>query len=415
MPSMGNSSQTGQNPGMAMPQQQRGFNSAALPYALMGLGQNLTQAGAPSQTPTSFMGGVGQGAAGFGQGVQQYRQQNMQDELFRLQQEEAEQKRRRMDLEAKKFEQETTANEQKRSAAMTMAQTPPKSWNGDMQSWQNLVLTDMDSAAKWYEPQELKLMTETQGAQERQSFYEPMTGSVVKSGEWAPRWAPQQAAQPNEFTSWLDAFKRDNNRNPTAKEIADRDKRLNDAIEYKNVNENGKVSTLPVGPQLDAAIARGAVITGTTTQLTEAQSKAGMQFAISKQANAKLDKVEQVLTSPTDHIASQFGTIGNYAKSDEYQQAEQAARAMAEMFLRATTGAAATEPEIERVKQTILPQPGNDPGTIAQKKQQRQLIVETLRLMSGSMAGQVEALGAGSEGGTAGPTVIDGYTITPVD
>lgn len=382
-------------------------------YGLINMGQQLAQAGAPSPYKQSVFGGLAQGAQGYAQGMDQYRQQAAQDQMLELQQQEAQQKAKKLEFETKKMEQEQIATEQRQNTLMNMAKTAPRNWVGDMQSWQNLVLTDPDSAAKWYEPKELKSITEYKGGQQRNVFVDPMTGETVKAGEYSPRWQGPQAQQPTEFSAWLDAFKRDNNRNPTAKEIADRDKRLADSIEYKNVIENGKVSTLPVGPQLDEAIARGAVITGTTTQLTEAQGKAGMQFAISRQANDALDKVEQVLTSPGDYIASQFGTAGNYLKSDGYRQAEQSARAISEAYLRAITGAAATESEIVRVKTTILPQPGDDPGTIAQKRAQRNTIVETLRLMSGSMAGQVEALQPQATEG--GPTVIDGYTITPVE
>lgn len=377
----------------------------AISYGLMNLGQQLAQAGAPSPYKQNVFGGLAQGAQGYAQGLNQYRDIAAQDELLQLQKEEATQKRKKLEFETKKHEQDAADAAAKRDTLMRMAQTPPKTWTGDMQSWQNLVLTDVDSAAKWYEPNELETITEYQGGQQRTAFYDPRTGETVRTGEWSPRWAPTQAAQPTEFSAWLEAFKRDQGRNPTAKEIADRDKRLSDAIEYKNVLINGQVKTLPVGPDLDAAIQQGGVITGTTTQLTEAQGKAGMQFAVSRQANERLDKVEQVLTSPSDFIASKFGTVGNYAKSDEYRQAEQAARAMAEAYLRAITGAAATQPEIERVTITILPQPGDDPGTIAQKKATRNTIVETLRLQSGSMAGQMDALQP--QGGTSTSTEDD--------
>lgn len=123
--------------------------------------------------------------------------------------------------------------------------------------------------------------------------------------------------------------------------------------------------------------------------LTEGQSTGTLQFSLANQANNALGELDTVLTSVPDYIASQFGTAGNFMKSPEYQKAEQSATVMAEQYLRALTGAAAPDAEVKRTAQSIMPQPGDGPEVIAQKRATRQAIIEALRIKAGPGAGRV--------------------------
>jgi len=117
--------------------------------------------------------------------------------------------------------------------------------------------------------------------------------------------------------------------------------------------------------------------------MTELQGKSTLQFHLADKANNELNEVDAILTNPGDFIASQFGTVGNYFKSPEYQKAEQSATVIAEMYLRAITGAAAPEQEVQRTRNSIVPRPGDGPEVIAQKRATREAIVNTLRTMAG--------------------------------
>lgn len=157
-------------------------------------------------------------------------------------------------------------------------------------------------------------------------------------------------------------------------------------------------------------------VQGSGKPLTEGQSTGTLQFSLAQQANDTLGNADSVLTSAPDAIAAQFGTVGNYFKSDAYQKAEQAATVMSEQYLRALTGAAAPDAEVARTARSILPQPGDGPDVIAQKRATRLAIIEALRIKSGPGASQIQQPPAPeprSKDDQAPATVIDGYTIRP--
>lgn len=97
------------------------------------------------------------------------------------------------------------------------------------------------------------------------------------------------------------------------------------------------------------------------------------------------------------------GRVGNAVTSEKARQYEALKRQWAEGVLRIQTGAAATEPEINRVLATYFPRFGDDPRTIAQKRSQRDAFARSLVPASG---GTMDAPGGASdrprlEGGVA--------------
>ena len=93
-----------------------------------------------------------------------------------------------------------------------------------------------------------------------------------------------------------------------------------------------------------------------------------------------------------DNVAARAGAVGEFFKSNDYQKYETAGRAWAEGVLRLQTGAAATQPEIERVFQTYFAQPGNDAETIEYKRQLRSQYADAIQEASGGLVNPNEGL-----------------------
>lgn len=73
-----------------------------------------------------------------------------------------------------------------------------------------------------------------------------------------------------------------------------------------------------------------------------------------------------------DATAARLGWAGNFMRSEDAQKYAASAAAWAEGVLRLQTGAAATQPEIERVVRTYFAVPGDSPETVAYKRQLRE-------------------------------------------
>lgn len=84
-----------------------------------------------------------------------------------------------------------------------------------------------------------------------------------------------------------------------------------------------------------------------------------------------------------DVIASKAGMWGNWAKSPEGRQLEQAGRTWAISVLRPESGATITPEEMESYQATYLPVPGDDDATLAQKRQARREAEESIAAIAG--------------------------------
>jgi len=118
---------------------------------------------------------------------------------------------------------------------------------------------------------------------------------------------------------------------------------------------------------------------GNIKPLTEAQSKDAVYATRAEGALGTLNKFGNALTNFGESAAAGAGTVGNYLKSPEYQQAEQAGREFLQAILRKDTGAAITASEMDSYGKTYLPGPGDGPEVLAQKQQSRQRALEALK------------------------------------
>ena len=104
-------------------------------------------------------------------------------------------------------------------------------------------------------------------------------------------------------------------------------------------------------------------------------------------------------------VAARTGWIGNYFRTEEGQRYQGLARQWAEGVLRIQTGAAATQPEIERVMETYFPVPGDTENTVRQKSQQRDAFARSLVVASG---GNLDAPGGAGDRGAIGEDAPSG-------
>ncbi|WP_192248462.1 glycoside hydrolase family 24 protein [Mesorhizobium caraganae] len=159
--------------------------------------------------------------------------------------------------------------------------------------------------------------------------------------------------------------------------------------------------------------------------MTEAQSKDTTFATRAAGALPLVDKFGDALTSLSQSAGGQVPVIGNYMKTPEYQQAEQAGKEFLQAILRKDTGAAITSGETAEYGSVYLPRPGDSPELLAQKKASRLRALEAMKagMTPQAILAQEKAMAASGAPSppplapaTAPkkPTVIDGYTIEEV-
>ena len=114
-------------------------------------------------------------------------------------------------------------------------------------------------------------------------------------------------------------------------------------------------------------------------KLTEGQSKDAVYVTRGSGALPILDELGNNLTSLGESVAGNV-PFGQYLQSDEYQQADQAGREFLSAVLRKDTGAAITDQEMSIYGKTYLPQPGDKPGMLEQKKGARSRALKAIGL-----------------------------------
>jgi len=136
----------------------------------------------------------------------------------------------------------------------------------------------------------------------------------------------------------------------------------------------------------------GTTGSGGNPNLTEGQSKLTLFQTLQTETQPVLLSLEEQFNPANlgDPAKARIPIAGNYFTSPEYQMYQTAASAWAEGALRIATGAAATQPEIERNIKTYFAQPGDTPQTVAFKAQMREMYSRAVN----------NALGAPSDGGS---------------
>jgi hypothetical protein len=140
---------------------------------------------------------------------------------------------------------------------------------------------------------------------------------------------------------------------------------------------------------------------GASPKLTEAQGKDIGFYTRGAQANQGLSGIEGELTNFVQQNANVLPLgLGNYARTPEFRQAKVEADNFLTALLRKDTGAAITDNEFELYGPMFLPVPGDDPATIALKRQKRATALLALR----SGLGTAEIIAATNEQTLGMPT-----------
>ena len=147
-------------------------------------------------------------------------------------------------------------------------------------------------------------------------------------------------------------------------------------------------------------------------KLTEGEGKASIYLSQMQDATRTLGTLPDV--SPVK-VGATGSAWTNWMAPADAQKAAQAQRQWAESFLRAKTGAAATQQEVEGNIQTFFPVVGDTPEVIKSKAAARAQAEQDMTLPAGRGADRIipvnEAPAANTQGGTAVGTVEDGYVF----
>lgn len=117
--------------------------------------------------------------------------------------------------------------------------------------------------------------------------------------------------------------------------------------------------------------------------LTESQAKGALYLGQMRSATAELDKQPSVSPVAT---AATGSTFTNWAAPKEAQKVAQLQNQWAEAYLRAKTGAAATQGEVDLNRRTFFPVVGDSSAVITQKKQMREQAERDMEFTAGSAA-----------------------------
>lgn len=127
--------------------------------------------------------------------------------------------------------------------------------------------------------------------------------------------------------------------------------------------------------------------------LTEGQSKATGFFGRSKASNQIASGLEQEGTQLRNVISGAV-PLGNYLRTPEGQQYDQAKRDFINAVLRQESGAVIGESEFANADLQYFPQPGDGPEVIAQKRRNREMAVRALEVSAGEGAAVIQGNGA---------------------
>lgn len=160
---------------------------------------------------------------------------------------------------------------------------------------------------------------------------------------------------------------------------------------------------------------------GNIKPMTEGQSKDAVFATRAEGALGLIDQFGDALTGTEGMIGGTVGqlpVVGNYAKTEAFQQAEQAGKEFLQAILRKDTGAAITKEETSEYGSVYLPRPGDSSQLLQQKKSSRLRALEAIKagMPPQAILAQEKALRNTQQGSSSRqPVVIDGYTIEEVD
>ncbi|WP_166015787.1 MULTISPECIES: hypothetical protein [Chelativorans] len=180
-------------------------------------------------------------------------------------------------------------------------------------------------------------------------------------------------------------------------------------------------TSLSIGPDGTVQFSQG----NAARPLTEAQSKDAVYATRAEGALGTLDQFDTALTSASERVAEYDPTgVVRGMQSEEFQKAQQAGLEFLQAILRKDTGAAIAKEELDQYGRTYLPQPGDGPAVLEQKRMARRRALEALKagMAPQAILNQEKALeqssvqpapGSGATGVPAGVDPADWQYMTP--
>ena len=133
--------------------------------------------------------------------------------------------------------------------------------------------------------------------------------------------------------------------------------------------------------------------TGGAKPLTESQGKAAGFGVRANDADATIREIGgggevqpgviKRAAEAVPFMGSALGTLTNWTQSEEQQKVEQAQRNFINAVLRRESGAVISPEEFDNARKQYFPQPGDEPGTVAQKDANRQATIAALKTEGG--------------------------------
>ncbi len=212
------------------------------------------------------------------------------------------------------------------------------------------------------------MYVKSRGGGERQGLMNAGDGMIYdpNSGEWLT--APNRAARPPQIETFYDeATGQPYNAQWNA-----------ESGTWERVGGVKAPSGMSITTNPDGTVS---VTQGPTGgKMTEQNSKDMVYAKRAAGALPIIDKMGDALTSAGEAVGGSVPAVGNYLKSPEYQQAEQAGKEFLQAILRKDTGAAITAQEVNEYGTVYLPRPGDSQQVLAQKKESRRRALEALAL-----------------------------------
>lgn len=156
------------------------------------------------------------------------------------------------------------------------------------------------------------------------------------------------------------------------------------------VGQGAMQETVIMGPDGKPIMVQGGP--GAAVKFTDAQSKDNVYATRAEGAYAALEPVADALASYGGAAAEAVPfNLGRPFQSEDYQLARQAGLEFLAVILRKDTGAAVTAAEEDMYGRMFLPQPGDTPAVLEQKRVARGRAVEAIK--SGMNPDQIAAMG----------------------
>ncbi len=157
---------------------------------------------------------------------------------------------------------------------------------------------------------------------------------------------------------------------------------------------------------------------GNIKPMTEGESKDAVFSTRAEGALPLIDQFGDSLTGQEGIVGGTVGqlpVVGNFAKSEGYQQAEQAGKEFLQAILRKDTGAAITADETSEYGSVYLPRPGDTKATLDQKKVSRRRALEAIKagMPPQAILAQEKALAASGDKPPEGVDAEDWKLLTP--